>query len=208
MLQAYRYSCDQVKLIILLKGDKQMTFTQSTGAILLAALVMKEISQFTFIQSLGLLLFVVLLIAIGRISYTLFTTLRDFPKEARSKVLKPRYRELIGKLDTAIANTSSADELMHALENIDYPLETLMVVVQKENSSSEDLEAARDSAIINQFKPRKKSNHINYTVWNDSGYGHINEQHFFILRHQLKKFGYDYIEINFAREVPALTFAH
>jgi len=185
-----------------------MKFPQSVATVLLAALVMKEISQLTFVESLGLLLLAVLLFALARISYSIFKIVSQFPTEARSKNLKTRYSDLIIDLTNAVEKTSSVDELTKSLENIDYPPETLLVVMQKKDCTTIDRKSLFGSAIINRFDLSNQSERVSEVTWNGHGHGHYNDQHFFIMRHPLKKFGYDYVEINLARTLPELTFAH
>jgi len=44
-------------------------------------------------------------------------------------------------------------------------------------------------------------------VWNGSGYGHLNDQHYYILRHKLNKYDIEHIEIKLERKLPELVTA-
>jgi len=163
----------------------------------------------TFIQTAGLLLLAAVLLVICRTGYSVFKYSKAFPDDARFKNLKAKYPDLIDDLDKAIEKTTTINELNKALEHIDYPPETILVVVQRENANSRDREYAYDSAIINRLQPENR-NGTNYTrteILNGSGYGQNNDQHFYIWRHALKKYGYEYIEIRLERDMQDLVVA-
>jgi len=135
--------------------------------------------------------------------------MRAFPADARFKNLKGKYADLIGDLDEAIEKTNTINELNKALEQITYPDETILVLMQREDANSRDHKYALDSAIINKLQPenRNGSNYTRTEVLNGSGYGQNNNQYFYIWRHALKKYGYDYIEIRLERELHDLVVA-
>jgi len=163
----------------------------------------------TLIQSIGLLLLAAVLIVVGRISYSVIKYIRAFPTDARYKNLKAQYVDLIDELDKAIEKSTTVNELNKALERIAYPQETVLVVMQRENADERDRKYALDSAIINRLKPKNKhgQNYTHIEILNGSGYGHNNDQHFYIWQHKLKKYGYDYIEIRLERDIQDLVVA-
>jgi len=163
----------------------------------------------TLIQTVGILLLAALLIVIGRASYSAFKYIRAFPTNARRKNIKAKYTDLINDLNKAIEQTTSINELNKALERINYPPETILVVIQRENADETDREYAHSLAIINRLETKNKRGeyHSRVEVLNGSGYGQINDQHFYIWRHNLKKYGYDYIEIRLERDMQDLVVA-
>ncbi len=163
----------------------------------------------TFIQLIGLLLLAALLIVIGRFGYSIVKYVRAFPKDARYKNLKAQYADLIHDLDKAIENTTTVEELNKALENMAYPPETLLVIMREENAADRDREYELDSAIVNRLKPKIEGgeNKTRIQVLNGSGYGHNNDQHFYIWEHKLKKYGFSFIEVRLERDMQDLVVA-
>lgn len=163
----------------------------------------------SLIQSVGILLLAALLIVIGRTGYSVFKYMRAFPTDARHKNVKEKYADLINDLSEATEQTTSIKELNKALERITYPPETILVVMQRENADERDREYARDLAIINRLEPknRHRANYTRTEVLNGSGYGQNNDQHFYIWRHALNKYGYDYIEIRLERNMEDFVIA-
>jgi len=150
-----------------------------------------------------------LILLISKASYSAYQYMKAFPADARVKNMKEQYADLIADLDKAIKNSTTINELNKALEQIAYPPETILVVVQRENATERDRNYARDSAIINRLNPQKKngSNYSCTEILNGSGYGQNNDQHFYIWQHALNRFGYEYIEIRLERNQPTLAVA-
>jgi hypothetical protein len=163
----------------------------------------------TFIQLIGLLLLAALVFVIGRFSCSIIKFVKAFPIDAQRKNLKAQYANLIHELDKVIENTTTVNELNKALENIAYPPETLLVIMREENAADRDREFAFNSAIVNRLRPKIEGgkNESRTQVLNGSGYGHNNDQHFYIWEHKLKKYGYDFIEIRLERDVQHLLVA-
>lgn len=163
----------------------------------------------TIIQLIGLMLLAALIIVICKTSYSFYKFKKAFPVEARFINLKQQYADLIVDLEAAIENTDSVNELNLALNAIDYPPETILVVIQRENPNERERKYARDSAIIDRLNPPIKngSNYTNNIVWNGGGYGQNNDQHYYILQHKLAKYDFEYIEVKLERDRTELAVA-
>ena len=163
----------------------------------------------TLTQTLVLILLAAVITMLARIGVTVYKILKEFPVEARLKNLKLRYPDLFTELDAAIGKASNASELMRALKSISYPTETLFVATKKENISADDQATDGKSEIINRLKPRIEHgmNHTNNIIINGGGYGRKNDQHYYIARQKIEKFGIEHIEIKLERVLPVMVFA-
>lgn len=149
----------------------------------------------------GLLLIVLSLV---KCANSFYRVLDEFPEQANVEHLRSRIPQVVQEVDAAIASTESGQSLVAALEKISYPEEILFVAIQYENNEddSEDREARLH--IVNRLPGRNTSgaNSNLKIVANGGGYGHTNEQHYWVLQQSLNKYNYEYLEIYIKREPP------
>jgi len=141
--------------------------------------------------------------------HQLYQLFDDMPEEASPENLNFRYADLVNELNRAIDRSTSAYSLASELENIQFPSDALYVAMQSEEDDSPDSHSGLDSQsedgerllIFDKLASARGSRMR--LLSNGAGYGRINDQHFWILQHPLKKYGYEYIEMRFERETPA-----
>jgi len=145
-------------------------------------------------------LFVLVATPLSMCAYTAYKSFDDFPEQARFENLNQRYAQLVADLNKAIDKSDSAYSLASALENISYPPETLFVEMRIDEEENTD---AKDLPIVNhQFNQQSAGSGSKLRIIiNGGGYGHANDQHYWVFQHPLDKYGYKHIEILFAREV-------
>jgi len=148
------------------------------------------------LAAIAIVLFIVVA-SVSTCAYKLYQSFDDFPEQAQFENLNHRYAQLVADLNQEITNTDSAYGLASALENIDFPPETLFVEMQKDDADNED----ESGLIIFDRRALGSSGKMRMLI-NGGGYGRANGQHFWILQHPLNKHGYAHIEILFEREAP------
>jgi len=151
------------------------------------------------LAAIGVLFILILVLIVASLStcaHKLYKSIDVFPEQAQAKHLNARYAPLIADLNSSIEKSDSAFSLASALENIDYPPETLFVGMQKEKQDNAEL------LIFDRRKSKSDSGVKMRMLIGAGGYGQSNGQHFWILQHPLNKYDYEHIEILFEREAP------
>lgn len=142
-------------------------------------------------------LFALVVASVSMCTYKVYRSFDDFPEQADIKHLNQRYAQLVTDLNNSIEQSDSAYSLASALENINYPTETLYVGMQKEDQDNE-----KDTELPIMDRRVAGSGSKMRMLINGGGYGRANGQHFWILQHPLNKYEYEHIEILFEREAP------
>ena len=128
-----------------------------------------------------ILVFVMFLVA--KCSHTVYSGIANFPDYATSDALTKKYPKLIADLDEKIALGTSFFNIGAELETISYPLETMSVVLEKEEADDVvikygDLADVRSRVLINGF-----------------GHGRLGEQEVVIITRPVDKFGIDDVAV-------------
>ena len=123
--------------------------------------------------------------------YKLYQAYDNYPEEAKFENIKSRYRDLVAELDNAIASTDSVRSLEAALDEINYPPDTLKVAMIGDGLNTRVINSRLKNA---SYKLR--------IAINNGGYGQMGRQAYWIFQYPLDKYEYDSIEIFFERELP------
>lgn len=133
-----------------------------------------------------------------------------FPEEARVENLTSKYAPLVDDLNKAMASSNSAASLSNELKKINYPADTLAVFIEdwsivrrghrqkKKRRKTKEIIIFDRRIINNDFSVLSESS----TMWDGGGYGAKHGQHYWILHRRVDKYGYDFIELLFEREIP------